>query len=485
MRKAIKQIAACALGLLVVCLICRFGFFRSYTAYIPLYSDQADTLRREGVRMEMDREGVLQAEEPEVRDGYIRVRMHPGSQGETGITIRTSERDSEDVKFEVMGVTPLHTVYDRGTGDFTGDIIVLIALAVFWLLVCAIMVWHFSRSKGAAFYSYGTIYYAGFSLFALTTGLTMVQVSIRRIADPAEYHMLSAYSAINSASTRFMMMTMPLVLLFALAMAVSNVALLRHERPRPQNVLGLLVSLMLIGGEVIGWLLVSRDFSGSEWEGRIENTLQNTYATVFVYFECMLAGSVICGLLAARHEPPFEQDYIIILGCWFRPDGTLPPLLRGRVDRALDYWRCQKKETGREAVFVPTGGRGRDEPLPEAEAIGNYLREQGIPDRLILSESRALNTFQNMSYSRDLIRQENPEARVTFATTNYHVFRSGILAAQTGMPAEGIGSRTRWWFWPNAFMRETAGLLKKRWKQELLFLLLLIGFFALLSLTVG
>ena len=72
-----------------------------------------------------------------------------------------------------------------------------------------------------------------------------------------------------------------------------------------------------------------------------------------------------------------------------------------------------------------------------------------------------------------------------FSTTGYHVFRSGVWAGQAGLPAEGIGSPTKWWFWPNAFMRETLGLLQKRWKQELLFLLLLIGFFALLSLTVS
>ena len=94
-----------------------------------------------------------------------------------------------------------------------------------------------------------------------------------------------------------------------------------------------------------------------------------------------------------------------------------------------------------------------------------------------------MNTHENMAFSAEIIRETGPEGKTAFATSNYHVFRSGMLAREAGLEAEGIGSRTKWWFWPNAFMRETAGLLAKRWKQELLFLAALIVFFGLLSLV--
>ena len=123
--------------------------------------------------------------------------------------------------------------------------------------------------------------------------------------------------------------------------------------------------------------------------------------------------------------------------------------------------------------------------MPEAEAIRRYLLSQGVPDRLILPEKQSGNTLENMLFSKEVIRDINPEGKTIFATTNYHVFRSGVWAGLANLPAEGIGSRTKWWFWPNAFMRETVGLLQKRWWQETLFLILLIGFFSLLSMTVG
>ncbi len=65
------------------------------------------------------------------------------------------------------------------------------------------------------------------------------------------------------------------------------------------------------------------------------------------------------------------------------------------------------------------------------------------------------------------------------------MFRSGVWAALAGLNAEGIGSQTKWWFWPNAFMRETVGLLQNRWKQEILLLVILILFFGALSLSLG
>ena len=64
-----------------------------------------------------------------------------------------------------------------------------------------------------------------------------------------------------------------------------------------------------------------------------------------------------------------------------------------------------------------------------------------------------------------------------FVTTNYHVFRSGVWAGLAGLHAEGLGSKTKWWFWPNAFIRECIGLLVKRALPEMIWLVILIVMF--------
>ena len=59
------------------------------------------------------------------------------------------------------------------------------------------------------------------------------------------------------------------------------------------------------------------------------------------------------------------------------------------------------------------------------------------------------------------------------------------LRLQAGLSAEGIGGKTNWWFWPNAFMRECAGLLRNRIRQEIVLLAAMAGFFGLLSMALG
>ena len=471
LKKTALQIAALAAALLLICLVIRFATGNTYTAYIPLYGDG-------NWRLESRDGEIARFSEPRFIQGYARVEIRPMRSGEAEMIFS----DGENEAFGLFRVGRTMIVYDRITGGFTGDSVVLVCVTVFFLAVSWIMLHGFVSAHGPERCSYTVIYYAGFSVFSLSTGVLMGIITVNHLMDPVMYPMISAYSVLNCAGMQFMQLTMPLVLAFALAMAVSNLVLLRHARTRLQNLLGLLVSLILVAGEAFGFWLFNRDFMGSEWEYRVTSTLEGVYATVFVYFECMLLGAVVSALRVVRREPSGERDCIIILGCYFNRDGTLPPLLRGRADRALAFWRRQKAETGREAFFVPSGGQGPDEPMPEGEAIRRYLCSQGIPNELILVEDKARNTYENMAFSRRLIEERMPGARVLYATTNYHVFRSGVWAAQAGLRAEGVGGRTRWWYWPNAFMRECVGLLVRRWKAELLLLIVLILFFGTLSM---
>ncbi len=483
MRKAAKQIGAAALLLIVFCALCRVMFAWDYIIRMPLYAWDAHLEPGQQPTAEAENPDVVTLGEPRMREGYVEVPVFAQKQGSSFVTI--SDGQGKELGSVYLVVSRLRTIYDKSTGGFSGDRAVMIAVTVFWLLISAIMAWHFVQKKGPDFYQHYTVYYAGFSIFALIAGLSLTEATARHLLHPESYNMWYVYSAVSLAGIRIMQITTPLFTAFALALAVSNVALLRHMRPRIQNVLGLLASLLLILGEAMGWYLYSRPFVGSETELRIHDMLINTYATAFVYGECMLTGSVICSVLAAKHRPEPDADFIIILGCWFRQDGTLPPLLRGRVDKALEFWRAQKEKTGKAARFIPSGGKGFDEPMPEGEAMRRYLLEQQVPEELILTEPEALNTYQNMEKSLEIIREVDPAGKAVFATTNYHVFRSGVWAGLAGLPAEGMGSRTKWWFWPNAFLRETAGLLQKRWKQEVLMLIILLIYFNVLSMILA
>ena len=55
----------------------------------------------------------------------------------------------------------------------------------------------------------------------------------------------------------------------------------------------------------------------------------------------------------------------------------------------------QKEKTGKDIIFVPSGGKGNDEVMPEAEAMQKYLIEQGISKKNILVENKSTNTIEN------------------------------------------------------------------------------------------
>ena len=336
---------------------------------------------------------------------------------------------------------------------------------------------HFKNLRGPLIYSYDAIWSLGVGVFCSVAGLSFMSTLANRILQTDTVWMRYIYESFSMSGWTFMIVTAPAVLIFSLLMIISNIALLRHESVRVQNILGLGIGIAMIASELLGIRLVTLNVSGSEMQMRIFYTLSSVYYTVFTYFECILIGSVICGLRAAGHIPAPGQDYILILGCGFRKDGTLPPLLRGRVDKAIEFWRMQKEKFGKEAVLIPSGGQGGSEPMPEAEAMGRYLLECGIPKEAILKEDRSRNTYQNMAFSKKLIEERDGSAEdknVIFVTTNYHVFRSGVWAGLAELRAEGLGSRTKWWFWPNAFIRECIGLLANRIVPEIIFLVILV-----------
>lgn len=468
MKELIRQIAALAVVLLLICVGNRLASGNAYSTYVPVDSVHIHPADPELVRLE---------EAPAGRD-QARVSVVPRRAGKTSIFIY---KEGTWLERHELRVGPMLTVYDAATGGFTGDGVVMISVTVFFLLVAAIMLRYTLRVRPPEFYAYTTIYTAGFSLFSLLTGATMAYVTLRHMLRPSAFSMLSAYDVVSRAGYTFMLSTAPLVAVFAVAMTISNIVLMRHENRRLRNALGILAGLLLMAGEVIAVLV---DRSGLNRPGSDENIKQMVsfvFPTVFVYFECVLIGAIVCGIRAAQYVPPYDKDCLIILGCWFRKDGTLTPLLKGRVDRAIEFWRAQKQATGQEAVFIPSGGQGKDESMPEAEAMARYLRGQGIPDSLICPEIHSRNTYQNMAFSKEIIERDLPGAKPAFVTTNYHVFRSGVWANLAGLPAEGMGGPTRWWYWPNAFMRECVGLLVNRWRQELLALLILILFFGLLA----
>ena len=490
MKKLMTQIAAIVGIIVLACLIARAVMGNVYTIYLPVHDEEA---KLGEIRFLEDDEislppqdvnnPVLSIERAEIKNGRFQATFRAMREGEAFYEV--TDQNGKVLTQLIFRVGAFHTIIFENTLGFTGDLIVIAGLCAICLAAAFLMIRFFIKSKGSLLFSYDVLYVIGFSFFVLSIGIMMFYLLVLRAFQPVRFFTYSAYSIIAFSGFVFIMVTCPLILIFAVLLAVSNIELLRHERKRLANVLGILISVILVAGEGIAWYLSHKTVSGSLLEFRIYTVVINVYAITFVYFECMLFGAILCGLRAVWQKPAKDKDFIIILGCGFRKDGSLTPLLKGRVDRAVRFLREQSEETGKTAVLIPSGGQGENEVMPEAEAMSRYLESEcGVPDSMILKEDQSKNTYQNMAFSKKIIEEnsgKDTEPKVLFVTTNYHIFRSGVWATLAGLKTEGTGCKTKWWFWPNAFIRECIGLLLNRIKVEVLQLLVLIAFFAVLS----
>ena len=266
----------------------------------------------------------------------------------------------------------------------------------------------------------------------------------------------------------FSSFTVPVILVISILICISNAALIRHEGFRPANALGILYGGLYIGGTLAVYGL-------EEWirsrillpYGLHENRLLiAVYTGIFLfltsalcYLECIFFGVCLMSWLAVRHIPAHDKDFIIIPGCSISKSGGLLPLLKGRVNRAIRFAWEQEIDTGKPLKYVPSGGQGQDEIMSEGSAMEFYLLTHGAEQWEILPEKKSVNTLENFRLSKQIIDEVLPGAKTAFATTNYHVFRCGLLARRVGLDAEGIASTTKWYFWPNGFVREFFGIL--------------------------
>ena len=205
-------------------------------------------------------------------------------------------------------------------------------------------------------------------------------------------------------------------------------------------------------------------------------------------FMALLFYSWVYRLLPRRRQ----YDYIIIHGAGL--DGPRPtPLLAGRIDKALELWKKQHQH----GKFVVSGGQGADEIVSEAQAMRDYLLEKGVSADAILMEDKSTTTWENLRYSLAIINADratgvdatssaavassgdvtttasdastsdasgtvasNGDFTTAVVTSDFHVFRCAEYAHNLGIKADGIGSHTKGWYWPTAFIREFIAITK-------------------------
>lgn len=364
-------------------------------------------------------------------------------------------------------------------------------ILVFVYLVSAIAVMGLSlrRSMKKTIYSYTNIILIGSILFHAVLLIVSIRFCLNIPAEPGR-GLRYTYKALLSFPRTFSYYAVFVIAAICILLGISNVELMRREGYSLHHALSLLVAVLYLGGTFAIYFitdnLMAHVFVPLGLSEQPLFVVLNTVFPIFLllmlcYFECILAGTGILGWIAARAIPTYDKDYIIILGCSIDKRGGLLPLLRGRVNRAIRFAWDQEIATGKPLLYVPSGGQGPNEIMSEGSAMGFYLLTHGAEENEVIPEKKSRNTWENLCFSKKIIEARTPHPKVAFATTNYHILRSGILARRAGLDAEGIAGDTKWYFWPNGFVREFFGILVLETKVHLI----VSGMIALMCIAIG
>lgn len=93
------------------------------------------------------------------------------------------------------------------------------------------------------------------------------------------------------------------------------------------------------------------------------------FSMLLSYIPFALFGVFISNEICRKSPKAPETDYIIVLGCGISDDGKATPLLRGRLDKAIEIYRKGQSK----AKIIVSGGQGADEVVSEASAMADYL----------------------------------------------------------------------------------------------------------------
>ena len=267
-----------------------------------------------------------------------------------------------------------------------------------------------------------------------------------------------------------------LVFLSGIFLIYNGFVLLKREGKSKVNYLSLVMGILIIAFYII---IFVRAY-GSDYFIFYQNHWLNIFFIFVIYsyviFGFAFAGFFLYSLLYNFIPKRKNYDFIIIHGAGLLNGERVTPLLKRRIDKAVEAF---KKSRNSNIKLIASGGQGADEKISEARAIFNYLMEEtDVPGKAVLMEAQSKTTYQNLLFSKKLGESlvENP--RFLFVTNDYHVFRTSTYAKKIGIRGDGLGCSTASYYLPSAFIREYVALcVKMKW--------MFAGFYALLIIAVA
>ena len=129
------------------------------------------------------------------------------------------------------------------------------------------------------------------------------------------------------------------------------------------------------------------------------------------------------------------SDAIVVLGA-AQYVGRPSPVLRARLDHALDLWH-----RGLAPRLIVTGGTGIGDTTSEAAVSRMYALRHGVPDTAILMENAGRTTRESLAAVSVIMRARQLHSAI-LVSDPFHMLRLRILSAQYGVDAYTSPTKT-------------------------------------------
>ena len=289
----------------------------------------------------------------------------------------------------------------------------------------------------------------------------------------------NGYENVQLAFYVFAFVLLPfLIFLSGIFLIYNGVILLKREGRSKANYLSMLFGIVIL---VFFALMLFRFVDRGDL---FSNNYLIKILFVFIAYSYFIFGFVFAGFMLYSILYLFipkkkHYDFIIIHGAGLLGGEKATPLLKRRIDKAVEAYHNSKNS---HIKIIASGGQGADEKISEAQAIVNYLLEEtDVPREAIVLEDKSTTTYENLLYSKELGEKLVANPQFLFVTNDYHVFRTSTYARKLKMKGDGLGCRTAGYYIPSAFIREYVALcVKLKWLfmlfYGLLFLALLFSY---------
>jgi hypothetical protein len=315
-----RRLALLGLALIILCFVYIAARGGIYTVKLNVPDTAGGA---EDYQVEIEQSGeTVRLEDKQLRNGVLRLTFSSVSRGRAYIHITgPGFANMDGIYVHGLGIITWRDYF----GDCTGGVIVPIAFALYLAVVLLSLIRQYREDVRRNLYQYrnvrnlGLMIYLGFMLLAQIPQILSFNGLIYSIR-----------SVLNAASF-FAYFAFPVAFIVSILVTVSNIELMRKEGRNWRNMLGCILGILLclstlfpaVLGEVLQRSTVVDVHNENGSALYIEMAVEHTILVAISYLECILLGTIILSVKAAKKVPAFDKDHILILGFRSEKDGTL------------------------------------------------------------------------------------------------------------------------------------------------------------------